>query len=202
MAFKAQNSLERFSGQMEGCGRRKDLKRWGVCPAAALLLTSSPGDPCSSPSTCPSRLAISTKGPCEGKQRTRQLYDPTDQLQGSFGPFGPERPGGCPRECLRKRGCPTECPTGDTLGTLFGHTPEPGARRAPGTPRGTLRRTPPFSGTLSGTLPGHSGPKGPRDPCSWSAGSQDSSSNFSEIPESIFLQFPLEHSPEKRALLF
>ena len=33
-------------------------------------------------------------------------------------------------------------------------TPEPGAQRAPETPRGTLSRTPPFSGTLSGTLPG------------------------------------------------
>ena len=58
----------------------------------------------------------------------------------------------------------------DTLGTLFGHFLEPRARglKGPGTFRGTLRRTPPFSGTL--------GPKGPRDSCSWSAGSQSSGS--------------------------
>ena len=28
------------------------------------------------------------------------------------GPFGPEYPGGCPRERPRERGCPRECPTG------------------------------------------------------------------------------------------
>ena len=48
----------------------------------------------------------------------------------------------CPRECLGH--------LLDTPGTLSGHflgTPEPGARRAPETPRGTL--------------PGHFGPEGP-----------------------------------------
>ena len=41
--------------------------------------------------------------------------------------------------------------------TLSGHlfdTPEPGARRAPETPRGTLPRTPPFSGTPCRHSPG------------------------------------------------
>ena len=62
--------------------------------------------------------------------------------------------GRCSTGCLRAKGSgvPKKCPK-----------PE-------GPP--TLRRTPPFSGTLSGTLPGQSGPKGPREPCSWSAGSQ------------------------------
>ena len=69
---------------------------------------------------------------------------------GPFGPRAPECQKGVPRVSKR-------CP--DTPGTLSGHlfdTPEPGARRAPETPRGTLPRTPPFSGTpcrtLSGTL--------------------------------------------------
>ena len=83
---------------------------------------------------------------------------------------------GCPREC--PKGCPRallispglrsvqkvsqECPrsvklrcpghSGDTLGTLFGHSP-----KRPGTPLLTLPRT--------------SGPKGPRDSCSrWGGG--------------------------------
>ena len=79
-----------------------------------------------------------------------------------FGPRAPECPKSVPRvspECQKS--------VSDTLGTLSGHfldTPEPGARRAPGTPRGTLRRTPPFSGTLSGTLPGTLGPEGPERP--------------------------------------
>ena len=45
----------------------------------------------------------------------------------------------------------------DTPGTLSGHfldTPEPGARRARGTFRGTLPRTPPFSGDTLGDTPG------------------------------------------------
>ena len=94
----------------------------------------------------------------------------------------------CPRECPRKRECPTECPTGclqsvqkvfrecphtffDTPGTLSGHfldILEPRARRAPAHPVGHSVGHPRFRGHS----PGHSGPKGPRDPCSWSAGSQ------------------------------
>ena len=61
-------------------------------------------------------------------------------------PFGPKCPKSVP-------GVSQRCP--DTPGTLSGHfldTLEPGAQRAPGTPRGTLPWTPPFSGTLSGTL--------------------------------------------------
>ena len=90
---------------------------------------------------------------------------------GSPGPFGPRAPE-----------CPKSVPTisrtlcshsGDTLGTLFGHS---GARgpKDPWTPLRTLPRTPPFSGTPSGAHSGHlnSGPKGPRDSCSRSGGLQ------------------------------
>ena len=85
---------------------------------------------------------------------------------------------GCPREC--PKGCPRAlwapgsgvskmCPesvpgvskkVSGTPGTLSGHfldTPEPGAQRALGTPLRTRPRTPPFSGTPSGTLSGHFG---------------------------------------------
>ena len=99
---------------------------------------------------------------------------PTSQKSLS-GPSGPKCPGECPTRCPRKWGvsgalrapgsgvsrrCPESVPgvSGhlfDTLRTRFWH-PEFGAQRAPETPRGTLPRTPPFSGTpcrtLSGTL--------------------------------------------------
>ena len=91
--------------------------------------------------------------------------DPTGLLQESLGPFGPEASPECPRECPRKwgvsegvsEGVSPECQKGvpDTPGTLSGHfldIPEPGARRAPGTPRHSLGHPP-----LSGTLSGHSG---------------------------------------------
>ena len=102
-------------------------------------------------------------------------------------------PGSVPESVPEKGGCPTECPTGcpksvprvspECLGHLFvtpgrlsGHfldTPEPGARRAPETPRRTLRRTPPvFGDTLGDTPRDTSGPKGPRDSCSWPGSSQ------------------------------
>ena len=63
---------------------------------------------------------------------------------------GPSVPGSVPEngECPRKRGCPTECPTGCSRGS--------GAQA-----RGTLRQTPPFSGKLLGTLPGTEGPERP-----------------------------------------
>ena len=97
-------------------------------------------------------------------------------LQESLGPFGPEVSRECPSGCLGGPSGPglrsvqkvsPECPESvpgvfghlfDTLGTLWGHfldTPEPGARRAPETPRGTL--------------PGHFGP---RDSCSRLGGLQ------------------------------
>ena len=81
----------------------------------------------------------------------------------SLGPFGLRAPE-CPKSVPRVS---PECQKGvpDTPRTLSGHfldTPEPGARRAPETPRGTL--------------PGHSrdtsGPKGPRDSCSRPGGLQ------------------------------
>ena len=102
---------------------------------------------------------------------------PTSQKRHS-GPSGPKCPEKYPTGCPRKWGCPRECPTGclrgrapecrkgvprvspecqDTFLTLSGHlfdTPEPGARRAPETPRRTLPRTPPFSGTTCRTLSG------------------------------------------------
>ena len=103
----------------------------------------------------------------------------------------PPKNGGCPRECptgclrgpsgpgLRSvqkvsRECP-ECQKGvpATPGTLSGHfldSPEPGARRAPETPRRTLPRTPPV---FRGHSRRHSGDtSGPRDSCSRPAGSQ------------------------------
>ena len=66
----------------------------------------------------------------------------------SLGPFAPRAPE-CPKSVPRVS---PECQKGvpHTPGTLSGHfsdTPEPGARRAPETPRGTL--------------PGHFGPEGP-----------------------------------------
>ena len=67
---------------------------------------------------------------------------------GPFGPRAPECQKGVPRVSKRYP---------DTPGTLSGHlfdTPESGARRAPETPRGTLSRTPPFSGTPCRTLSG------------------------------------------------
>ena len=68
-------------------------------------------------------------------------------VSGLFGPRAPEYPKSVPRVC-------PECLEHlfDTLGTLFGHS---GARgpKVPETPRGTFPRTPPFSGTLSETLP-------------------------------------------------
>ena len=67
-------------------------------------------------------------------------------FRGHFGPPAPE----CPRSVLDTPG---------TLGTLSGHC-RAGSHRVPETPRGTLPWTPPFSETLSGTLPGHFGPEG------------------------------------------
>ena len=102
--------------------------------------------------------------------------NPPGLLQESLGPFGPEVSRECPSGCLWGPSGPglrsgqkvsPECPrsvkkvsgdSGDTLETLWGHfldTPEPGARRAPETPRGTL--------------PGHFGP---RDSCSRPGGLQ------------------------------
>ena len=103
--------------------------------------------------------------------------------------FRAKCPGECPTGCSRKWGGPREpfgprapeCQKGvprvslecqDTFLTLSGHlfeSPEPGARRALGTPRGTLPRTPPFSGTPCRTL---SGTLGPKDSSGWSGLSQ------------------------------
>ena len=70
-------------------------------------------------------------------------------LRVSLGPLGPLGPAG-PKSVPRVS---PECQKGvfDTPATLSGHfleTPEPGVRRGPETPRGTL--------------PGHFGPEGPK----------------------------------------
>ena len=103
-------------------------------------------------------------------------------------PKDPSVPESVPESVPRKRGCPTECPTGclwapsgpgprsvqkasrecpRVSGTPLGHSRDtfwtlrsPGPAGPPETPRGTLRRTPPFSGTLSGTLSRTLGPFG------------------------------------------
>ena len=103
-----------------------------------------------------------------------------DQAQESLGPFGPEVARSVPESVPENGGCPRECPTGclrgpsgpglqtvqkvsrecprsvrDTLLRLQGHfldPSEPGARRAPQTPRRTLPRTPPVFGDTPGTL--------------------------------------------------
>ena len=80
----------------------------------------------------------------------------------SPGPFGLRAPE-CPKSVPRVS---PECQKGvpDTPGTLSGHfldTPEPGARRAPGTPRRTLPGTPPVFGDTLGHTPGTLRPEGP-----------------------------------------
>ena len=86
--------------------------------------------------------------PATGVSRAlRARSVPGVSLGVSLGPFAPRVPQ-CPKSVPRVS---PECQKGvpDTLGTLSGHfldTPEPGARRAPETPRGTL--------------PGHFGPEG------------------------------------------
>ena len=87
-------------------------------------------------------------------------------------PSGPSKsPPECPRECPRKwgvsegvsDGVSKKCPQSvkKVSRTLWGHsrdsfldTPEPGALRAPGTPRRTLPRTPPIFGDTLGDTPG------------------------------------------------
>ena len=114
-------------------------------------------------------------------------YDPADQLQGSLGPSGPSILGSVPEnEGVRRsvpqgvpgvlwaprsgvsKKCPETvsrvpktCPR-HSRDTFWTH-PEPEAQMAPGTPRGTLRRTPFVFGTL-GTLPGTLGPQGRETP--------------------------------------
>ena len=99
--------------------------------------------------------------------------------------------GECPRMCPRKRGCLTECPTGcprrsvqkrvprvsrsvwDTFLTLRGHSWDTfWTLRSPSGPGGHSIRHPRFRGHSGRHSPRHSSLKGPRDPCSWSAGSQ------------------------------
>ena len=75
------------------------------------------------------------------------------QLQGSLGPFGPRLWGH----------------SRDTFWTLQSSGPE-GTQRHP---MGHSVGHPRFRGHSRGHSPAHSGLKGPRDPCSWSAGSQE-----------------------------
>ena len=73
---------------------------------------------------------------------------------------------------LSQRRVLKRCPrhSGDTLGTLFGHSGARGLKGLGDTPWDTPSDTPRFRGHSRGHSSGHSGPKGPRDPCSWSAG--------------------------------
>ena len=118
--------------------------------------------------------------------------EPPGLLQESLGPFGPEVSPECPGvsqgECDGVSPGPfsprapewpksvprvsPECPgyLFDTLGTLSGHfldTQEPRAD-----PVGRFLEHPRFRGHTRRHFLEHSGPKGPRDHCSWSAGSQ------------------------------
>ena len=112
---------------------------------------------------------ITVNNMLQNKKYVCNACNPPGLLQESLGPFGPEVSRECPSGVSlgvslgpfgpRAPECPKsvprvspECPGHlfDTPGTLSGHfldTPEPGARRAPETPRGTL--------------PGHFGPEGP-----------------------------------------
>ena len=103
------------------------------------------------------------------------------------------------QKSLRFRRCPTECPRGhaahapecprsvprvrpkvwDTLLTLRRHSRDTFWTLRSPRPEGPQKHPvghsvgdPRFRGHSRGHPPGHSGPKGPRDPCSWSAGSQ------------------------------
>ena len=88
--------------------------------------------------------------------RTKHWFaDPPGLLQESFWPFGSKCPRSVPRGCLRE--CLTG-PSGPKLGSVRGHFRGtfwtlPRGREPKGR-RGTLPRTPPFSGTPLGTLLG------------------------------------------------
>ena len=78
---------------------------------------------------------------------------------------------------LRARGVPQGVPERvPENGGVQGSVPRgvPGALRAPGSgvPKKCPESVPRVSGKPWGHSPEHSGQKGPRDPCSWSAGSQ------------------------------
>ena len=78
---------------------------------------------------------------------------------GPFGARAPECPKKCPESVPRaSKRCPGH--SGDTLGTLFGHS----GARAPKGPGNTH--------TLGDTPRDTSGPKGSRDSCSWPGSSQ------------------------------
>ena len=101
-------------------------------------------------------------------------------------PLGPEVSRECSGSGVAKK-CPQNVPqmspeclqsVWDTLLTLLGHfvdTPEPGARSALETRvhRGRSLRHHLFQGHSRRHFPGPSGPKGPREPCDSSAGSEE-----------------------------
>ena len=126
-----------------------------------------------------------------------EYCEPPGLLQGSLGPFGPEvSPGVSPKTGVspgvshgvspgpfgpRASECPKSVPrvsgtpfrhSGDTLGTLFGHSGARGPKGPGDTPWDTPGDTPVFGDTLGDTPGDTSGPKGPRDPCSRPGGSQ------------------------------
>ena len=142
---------------------------------ACFCLLSTFWAPCFGPEVCRGvSLRVSPKTGCV-RQSVRQ------SVSAGRGLRGPERPKGA-KTVSGVSGSPF-WHSGDTLGTLFGVSPEPRRRRAPETLRRTLCRTPPeFSGTLSGTLPGTL--RARRDSCSWPGSSQNNppSKNPSKNP--------------------
>ena len=89
---------------------------------------------------------------------------------GAFGPLAPE----CPKKCPESvPGVSESCPghSGDTLGTLFGHSGAQGPKGPRDIPR---------------TLPGHFGPKGPRHSCSRSGGGCNKRVVLANVPSFRF----------------
>ena len=131
----------------------------GGCNDVAILPTSYRGLSGPSGPSVPKK-SVPQSVPENGGVRESVPRQTHGLLPGPFTPRGPECPKSVPRV---SPGVSKKCPgpSRDTLGTL--DTLEPG----PGRPRATLSlpRTPPFLGAHSGTLPGHLGPKGPRDRC-------------------------------------
>ena len=91
--------------------------------------------------------------------------------------LGVPKPGcfkpGCFQFCPESvPGVSKRCPghSGDTLGTLFGHSGARGPKGPGDTPSDTPSDTPHFRGHSRGHSGDTSGPKGPRDSCSRPAG--------------------------------
>ena len=118
---------------------------------------------------------------------------PPTSYRGLSGPSGPSVPGSVPENGGVRRSVPTGClwgPSGPRLGSVQKSVPRVSpnvSKRCPGHSGDTFwtlrslgpegRQRHPVGHSVGhprfrGHSPGHSGPKGSRDPCSWSAGSQ------------------------------